>query len=381
MIRRLPVRLGGALVALLLASAPVQASAPRQLGISVGDPGQPHALDRIVRLERARPPLVMWYQSWSEPLFYPRQMRAVSRVGATPIITWSPRSEAGPIPLDEVADGSHDDYLKKAAYAANDFGRPLYIRFAHEMNLLTTVYRSSHLSDSPASFRRAWRHVVSVFRSAGANNVKWIWSPNIDCGGRCPFTAFYPGDAWVDWVALDGYNNGTSASWSRWTPLGELFGPSYRTLGRLTRKPMMIGETGSADIGGSKPDWILRGLLHDVPEQLPRVRVVIWFNRDKEHNWQIDSSRDSLQAFRAVVRSSLYGGPSPAAVQGFERAARLGARPLHEGAISRAGSILVAAGVLLLVVLGLIAVLVRTRRSSPPSMPDSSQPRDQVTVR
>ncbi len=370
MIRRAPARLLGVLVALVLA-APAHAADHLQLGISVGDPASPHALDHVVRITGVRPPLVMWYQSWSEPLFYDNQMQAVERVGATPIVTWDPRTSAGPISLSDVANGSHDEYLREAAQTAKGYGRPLYVRFAHEMNLLTTIYGSSHRSDTPASFVAAWRHVVSVFREAGATNVRWIWSPNVDCGGRCPFTAFYPGDAWVDWVALDGYNVGTAASWSQWTPLGSLFGHSYDTLAHLTDKPMMIGETASTDAGGSKPDWILDGLLHDVPDRLPRVRSVIWFDRDKEHRWQIDSSPDSLTAFRAVARSPLYVGHSPAIARRLERAARH--RTAHTDHVDRLFwgiAIVLGAGALIL----MLIVLIGGRREPLPrrrSAPDA----------
>lgn len=386
MIRRATTGLVGVLAALVVA-APVYAAGPRQLGLSVGDPGQPHAIDRVVRMTGVRPPLIMWYQSWSEPLFWPKQIEAVQRVGATPVVTWDPRTEAGPISLSDVANGSHDDYIRRAAKAAKTFAQPLYVRFAHEMNLLTTVYRSTHRSDTPASFVAAWRHVVSVFRAQGATNVRWVWSPNVDCGGQCPFTAFYPGDAWVDWVALDGYNVGTAASWSHWTPLGSLFGESYDTLARLTQKPMMIGETGSTDVGGSKPDWILNGLLHELPNRLPRVRAVVWFNRDKEQGWQIDSSPQSLAAFRAVAHSPEYGGGSASLARRLEAAARRPAKhaPGHVDRLVLGIAIGLGAGALLLLVLAMLVrggrkTLPPRRRDGPPPSPEPAERREQATV-
>ena len=47
------------------------------------------------------------------------------------------------------------------------------LRYAHEMN--GTWYPWSH---DPIGYRRAWRHVVRVFRAAGAANVRFVWSPN-----------------------------------------------------------------------------------------------------------------------------------------------------------------------------------------------------------
>lgn len=300
------------LLALVLGTPAVASAAhPIALGVSVRDPGQSGALARAKRLLGRRPAIVMWYQTFAEPIAYPSQLRAIGRLGTTPMITWDPIGPDGPIPLGDIAAGRSDAYLRQAAATIRGYHRPVFVRFAHEMNLLTTIYRGSHPGDTAAGFAAAWRHVVELFRAEGAGNARWVWSPNIDCGGRCPFTAFFPGDRWVDWVGLDGYNVGTSASWSHWTSLRDLFGDSYRELAGLTAKPMMIAETGSAEMGGSKARWIRTGLLQTVPQDLPRIRAVVWFDKRKEQPWQIDSSPSSLAAFRTVSRSPLYrGAPS-----------------------------------------------------------------------
>ena len=49
----------------------------------------------------------------------------------------------------------------------------------------------------------AWRHLVTVFAEEGASNVRWVWSPNVNPDGYLPFERLYPGDRWVDWLALD----------------------------------------------------------------------------------------------------------------------------------------------------------------------------------
>ena len=60
--------------------------------------------------------------------------------------------------------------------------------------------------NSSADYVAMWRHVVSIFRAAGASNVRWVWSPNIYASRSTttrPFAAYYPGNAWVDDVGLD----------------------------------------------------------------------------------------------------------------------------------------------------------------------------------
>ena len=123
------------------------------------------------------------------------------------------------------------------------------------MNLSDNTWGPGVNGNTPEEFVAAWRHVVSVFRAVGATNVLWVWSPNVDCGGQCPFDAFYPGDAWVDWVALDGYNYGPVDD-VPWMSMAQIFGPSYDDLTALTTKPLMIAETASTEEGGDKAAWI-----------------------------------------------------------------------------------------------------------------------------
>ena len=64
----------------------------------------------------------------------------------------------------------------------------------------------------------------------------------------------YPGAAYVDWMAMDGYNFGTNpVSGDRWTSFESVFGPTYAALLRLApSKPIMIAEASSSEYGGSR---------------------------------------------------------------------------------------------------------------------------------
>ncbi len=147
-----------------------------------------------------------------------------------------------------------------------------------------------------------------IFRQEGATNVRWVWSPNIAYPGSTPFAQVYPGDAAVDWIGLDGYNFGTSQSWSQWTDFVGVFGPSYDGVTQMSGKPLMIGETASSELGGDKAAWITHGLLTDVPKRFPRLRAIIWFDENKETDWRINSSSTALAAFIAVAKSPTYRG-------------------------------------------------------------------------
>jgi hypothetical protein len=144
--------------------------------------------------------------------------------------------------------------------------------------------------------------------------VRWVWAPNVyGQGGVEPFQAYYPGNEWVDYVALDGYNWGTSGQGTdRWESLYEVFAASYKRITELSSKPVILSEVASGEAGGDKAEWIRNGFLKTIPNSFPRVAAVVWFDYDKEEDWRVNSSPEALQAFREVAASPLYDGATGA---------------------------------------------------------------------
>jgi beta-mannanase len=260
------------------------------------------------RLSGAAPAVVMWYQEFDTPLFTHTQMRDIRSLDATPMISWRPVLDGHTaIQFDDIATGKYDDYLTRQAMRARNLNRPIFVRFAYEMNLAGQDYGGHVPGETPTAFVAAWRHIVTVFRNEGASNARFVWSPNTDCAGHCPFTQYWPGNAYVDWLALDGYNFAAAHNAS-WVSLHYIFATSYATITKLSSRPLMIAETGCAPAPGDKARWIRRGFRHAIPEDFPRVRAVIWFNQDKETDWRVNSSPDALTAWRSVVATKRYSG-------------------------------------------------------------------------
>ncbi|MBW3656736.1 MAG: hypothetical protein KY444_11590, partial [Gemmatimonadetes bacterium] len=313
------------------ASLPTAAAAPRPpsspdpvrplaLGAYIRDAEwDPTAIDRFAGRVGAAPAIVMWYQDWAHPGhrdFSPAALDGVVARGAMPLITWEPFDYDGDADqpayaLRTILAGRHDAHIRQWARGAAAWGQPFYLRFAHEMNGNWYPWSPGVNGNTAAEYPAAWRHVVDLFRQEGAHNVRWVWSPNVAGGDSAPFAPLYPGDAYVDWVALDGYNWGTTRSGLTWTDLTAIFGASYDALTALTDRPLMIAETASAEAGGDKGAWITQGLLSELPARFPRVRAVVWFDFKLQTDWQIASSASSLTAFRTVATSSLYSGRLP----------------------------------------------------------------------
>jgi hypothetical protein len=246
------------------------------------------------------------FYSWTEGFPTPLQ-REDRDAGRLSMITWkSPR-------LDEINSGSQDALIKARADAVRDFGSPVFIRWAWEMNGNWSAWSGTNNDsygrhDGAAKYIRAWRRIHDIFEREGATNVSWVWAPN---GESIPdvywnrVSAFYPGDRYVDWVGLSAYNFGTTRYWSHWSSFAEIVRPIYRAYS--ARKPIMVAETASTTNGGNQSRWI-SAVLTALRAQYPRIKAVVWFEHPPE--WSVRSSTRSLSAFRVVASASLFS-PAP----------------------------------------------------------------------
>jgi hypothetical protein len=250
--------------------------------------------------------LYSYYNSfYYSPDFDTAAADAVRARGAVPMITWEPwdpRTGSANQPaysLSALASGAHDAYLTRWAKEVKAWGQPLWLRFAHEMNSDWYPWAASVNGNTAAQYVAAWRHVHDIFVREGATNVAWVWSPNVEFPGSTPLASLYPGDGYVDWLGVDGYNWGTSTSWGSWQTPTEVFGPTLASLRRLSSRPIVIGETASTEVGGSKAQYIQQ--FFSMLGSNPDIRAFVWFNLNKETDWRIESSAAARQAFATGV--------------------------------------------------------------------------------
>ena len=287
------------------ASSAAEASpAPDQRRIALGVfqpgyPNQPDALERYIALAGRAPAIVHYFQRWTrDPHFNPAAANRIAELGAVPLLSWEPWQGIEPIVL-----GHWDDYIRQYARDVTAYGEPLFLRFAHEMNLAQIPWFGP-----PDTFRAAWRRIHDLFDDAGAGNVRWVWSPYVNGANAADLRPYFPGNALVDWQALDGYNWAGGRSLSRWQSFQSLFASSLAELRELMPGgPVMLAEIGCAP-GRRKARWMRDALLRDIPERHPEVRAVVWFNEDRpEHaDWRIDSSADALAAWQEAVADPRY---------------------------------------------------------------------------
>jgi beta-mannanase len=158
--------------------------------------------------------------------------------------------------------------------------------------------------------------MYGIFRQAGATNVRWVWCPDGTGFARHTSQAYYPGNAYVDWICADGYNWAPALPGASWSSFQEIFAPFYEW-GLSTGKPMLIGEFGTVEgAPGAKAAWFTQA-DRTIRTQFPGIRAVVYFESDHQNfgryfNWSVTSSRSALAAFRAFAHDPYFSASPPA---------------------------------------------------------------------
>jgi hypothetical protein len=274
--------------------------------------------------------ILHWGQSWkmngSDQGFYAPWFDNVRNHGSIPFIDWgSWQPDAGvnqpAFKLSTIYNGLHDSYIRKWALGAKQWAHPFFLRFDWEMNGNWQFPWSEQLNGNQAGdYIKAWQHVHDIFVQNGVTNVTWVWCPNISGLTTRPMASLYPGDAYVDWTCLDGYNKE-----SEWVTFYSVFTGSgtnwihnsyQEILTVAPTKPLMVGETASLeaeDGGGMKAAWISDALITQLPVHFPKIKAVLWFNWDDGipgYTFPIESSSPSMAAFANAIQSGYYAANS-----------------------------------------------------------------------
>jgi mannan endo-1,4-beta-mannosidase len=258
-----------------------------------GVPRDMSRVDAFAQRINGKPDMVTLYESFDDD-FAAAEVRKVHQYGALTVLRWEPYRHT----LADLADGRHDAYLTTFAEDVRRLNLPIVLTVAHEMN--GHWYPWGTHRNKPADFVAAWRHIHDVFRTVGATNVIWTWTPNVvNHLPNAPLRPLYPGDAYVDWIGMDGY----------FTRSGEqtfdtLFGPTMKEVGRFTRKPFLIVET--AVEPGSLRARAVRDLIGSVASRRNVVGFV-YFNQRGSDDWVIDQDRPALAVFRTHPQRGMFG--------------------------------------------------------------------------
>ncbi|MEV0900152.1 glycosyl hydrolase [Actinoplanes sp. NPDC049802] len=219
--------------------------------------------------------------------------------GAVLMVSWDGTTHK------RITSGKSDRDIALMATRLAGMKRPIMLRWAWEMNGNWFPWDGAHNGRKPSGYIKSWRRIHRIFRQEGATNVAWVWAPNWNSGPNVSWNRFqnyYPGDDYVDWVGVSGYN------FSRESPR-TLFSPIVAAYGK--RKPIVLAETAAIGHGrNTKAPWIRK--LSAYVEDTPSIGAVVWFDTDKQkgtsRNFRPDSDAEALAAYRKMVRKTRFSG-------------------------------------------------------------------------
>ncbi|MEU4622686.1 glycosyl hydrolase [Actinoplanes sp. NPDC023801] len=236
------------------------------------------------------------FYAWPDRL--PTRIEGMPRK-SVPLVSWrGPR-------YDKILSGDSDDLIAAAARRIRDLDRPVLLRWGWEMNGRWYEWSGFQNGRDPEGYVNCFRHLRKIFDAEGADRVSWVWSPNWNSAPPDAWNrmeAYYPGDKYVDWVGVSGYNLNQESP-------AVLFDPVYHRYS--ARKPIMITEVGAKDHGGtSKEDWIKAFAAY--VEQRPAIGGVVWFDTDTHdaytEHWRFDTRAESAAVFRQMAASQRFSG-------------------------------------------------------------------------
>jgi glycosyl hydrolase family 26 len=237
-------------------------------------------------------------------------MEKIRAYGAIPFMNWASQSTspepslATDMPDFQLADvlaGTYDSYIREFATEAAAWGHPFFLRFNWEMNGNWFPWSESVNGNQPGESIAVWRHVRDIFTSVGATNATWVWCPYVDEYRKFqPLAQVYPGDAYVDWTCLDGFNWASNTTNPHpWRTFDQIFSTTYRRI--VTKiapsKPMVLAEMASTGGHRAKARWI-SDMFKMLATKYRRIRGLIWFNQvDRGIDWPLETSPAATRAF------------------------------------------------------------------------------------
>jgi len=216
---------------------------------------------------------------------------SIGSKGKTLVIFWEPS-----FGYDQIINGSKDKYIEQFAKDAKSYGYPIILAPFDEMNLNEEAWGYGINKNTSQKFKTVWIHIHNIFTTNEASNIKFAITfnnestPNIN-GNK--MNDYYPGDNYVDYIGIDGFNFANNRQ-----TFSQIFDNAITEASTLG-KPMYILSTASEEVA-DKATWITDGLGTTI-YKYPNILGWVWFNKEVNSTWRVDSDNASLKAFKAIL--------------------------------------------------------------------------------
>jgi hypothetical protein len=298
-------------------------------------------------LAGSRASIICFSSEWKQSRAFPRATVAwIRNNGAIPYIRLMLRSsvrlrQREPVfTLKRILSGEFDDDLRAWSAGARESGGPILAEYGTEVNGDWFPWNATWNDPFPGTsgndrgeysgatlFRRAYRHIIAVCRSAGASNISWVFHVNSRDAPVEPWNRmekYYPGSGWVDWMGVSVYGAQTPAD-PEWPSFRSLMDSMYTRLSALDpAKPVLVAEFGvtAGHQGGDQAAWAEAALRELRNGRWPTVAGFVWWNGSWENTgfprsrttMRLSDNPDLARAFRRALAGST-AVPEPASLR------------------------------------------------------------------
>nr|MBA3901099.1 hypothetical protein [Bacteroidota bacterium] len=211
--------------------------------------------------------------------------------------------------LYSIIEGHYDFLFYEWTERIKKVDGPVLIRILHEFNGDWYPWCISQNENQPWLYIEAYKRIVNFFKDHDVNNAKFVWCPNSMSIPQASWNYImdaYPGDDYVDFVALDIYNGAGEKGIPTWRSFRKEGIENYQLLTeKLPHKPLLICEISSRErmpkeTGAmqDKAGWIEQ-MAEALMTDFSKVRLIVWFN--EYDNFKINSSEKAKKSFSKNV--------------------------------------------------------------------------------
>lgn len=296
-------------VSVVLAAATAAPAGTQRAHVTLGVLGNGDRFAQVTgQRSIVRHVIMGWSQAGSLPYL-------LSRLGPEPMLGINTDGEITPL---AIARGQGDGFLLALNAAVAAYAHRVYVRPLPEMNAHWSAYCAFDANGRPrgpafstAAFRKAFARIALIARGGPAafldgrlrrlglppvgrdlprTQARIVWNPQGYGAPDIPANsaqAYYPGDAYVDVVANDLYDQGFNAAWDA----------NERLYAAHPGKPYAIGEWGLWGI--DDPAFVDR--MATFVRTHPRVELVAYFSGKAGSPWDLSSKPRSRAAYRRLI--------------------------------------------------------------------------------
>lgn len=221
---------------------------------------------------------VSWLNVDSSALL--EQLNETAMKNRWPMITVEPWAKgSGDTLFTDITSGLYDGEISHVCQNISAFGKPIFIRWGHEMDKVTGRYPWA--KNDNAGYISAYKYFVSNCRSLTKNTVYYEWSPI----GDQNLDAYFPGKEYVDIIGISVYSypKYDLKNYGRVRSFNELFGEKYERLKKYNMS-IMIAEFGVTGGIKNQKSWLLEA-YHSF-DNFPLLKTIVYFNKkDSENVW------------------------------------------------------------------------------------------------